>query len=80
MAVRSTIYVVQTGSGAHLASYEMGISPEVTRPGSESDHSPPATADWEIVDLYIHTPSWPSAQLVTHKETLLFSSLRYFRI
>jgi len=35
---------VQTGSGAHPASYQMGTEgslPELKRPGREADHSPP---------------------------------------
>jgi hypothetical protein len=39
---------VQDGSGAHPASYPMGIralSVGVKRPGSEADHSPPSSAE-----------------------------------
>jgi hypothetical protein len=39
---------VQTGSGAHPASYSMftvTLAPEVKRPGREADHSPPPSAD-----------------------------------
>jgi hypothetical protein len=39
---------VQTGSGAHLASYPMntrGSFPGVKRPGRETDHSPPSSAE-----------------------------------
>jgi hypothetical protein len=38
---------VQTGSGAHPASYPMNTGsfyPEVKRPGCEADHSPPYSA------------------------------------
>jgi hypothetical protein len=38
---------VQTGSGAHPASYPMGtgaLSPAVKRPGGEVGHSPPSSA------------------------------------
>jgi hypothetical protein len=43
-----SLHVVQTGSGAHPASYPMGTrgsSPGVKRPGREADHSPPASAE-----------------------------------
>jgi hypothetical protein len=39
---------VQNGSGAHPASYPMGIRgsfPGVKRPGREADHSPPSSAE-----------------------------------
>jgi hypothetical protein len=43
--------VVQTGSGAHPASYPMGTGgplPGVkARPGLDADHSPPSSADVE---------------------------------
>jgi hypothetical protein len=41
-------YRVQNGSGAHPASYPMGTRgsfPGVKRPGRESDHSPPSSAE-----------------------------------
>jgi hypothetical protein len=41
----SLLYSVQAGSGAHPASYPMGIgaiSPGVKRQGREADHSPPS--------------------------------------
>jgi hypothetical protein len=45
----SSILCVQTGSGAHPASYTMGtgvLSPGVkARPGREADHSPPSSAE-----------------------------------
>jgi hypothetical protein len=39
---------VQTGFGAHSASYPMGTAssfPEINRPGPQADHSPPSNAD-----------------------------------
>jgi hypothetical protein len=40
---------VQTGSGAHLASYPMGTGGPFpggkARPGRDADHSPPSSAD-----------------------------------
>jgi hypothetical protein len=42
----SLLHSVQTGSGAHLASYSMDTE-GVKRPGREADHSPPSSADVE---------------------------------
>jgi hypothetical protein len=36
---------VQTGSGAHPASYPMGIERGKARPGRDADHSPPSSAE-----------------------------------
>jgi hypothetical protein len=59
---------VQTGSGAHPASYPMctgGSFPGVKWPGREADHSPPSSADVkDCVELYLHssnTSSWRDA-------------------
>jgi hypothetical protein len=41
---------IQTGSGAHLASYPMGtwaLSLGAKRPGRETDYSPPVSAEVE---------------------------------
>jgi hypothetical protein len=61
---------VQNGSGAHPASYPMGIgvlSLGVKRPGRGDYHSPPPSADVkECVELYLHSPntlSWHGPQL-----------------
>jgi hypothetical protein len=35
---------VQTGSGAHPASYPMGTERDKARPGRDADHSPPSSA------------------------------------
>jgi hypothetical protein len=46
----SLLRSIQTGSGAHLASYPMGtgaLSPGVKRPGRETDHSSPLSAEVE---------------------------------
>jgi preprotein translocase subunit SecG len=43
MIIIIIIIIIQTGSGAHPASYPMGTRgsfPEVKRPGREADHSP----------------------------------------
>jgi hypothetical protein len=61
-------YRVQTGSGAHPASYALrtgALSLGVKRPESETDHLPPSIADVEeCVELYLHSPnksSWHGA-------------------
>jgi hypothetical protein len=36
---------VQTGSGAHPASYSMGTERGKARPGRDVDHSPPSSAE-----------------------------------
>jgi len=50
-------YRVQTGSGAHLASYPMGtgvLSLGIEREVHEADHSPPSSARVkECVELYL---------------------------
>jgi hypothetical protein len=55
----SLLHVVQTGSGAHPASYPMGTgnsSPGVKRPGREADHSPPNSAEVKKMGIYTSTP------------------------
>jgi hypothetical protein len=55
---------VQNGSGTHPASYPMSTRSSflgVKRPGRESDHSPPSSAEVkEWVELYLHSPNTPS--------------------
>ena len=54
---------VQTGPGAHPASYTMGTAsfPGVKRPGRGVDHPPPSSTEVEgRVELYICSPSGPS--------------------
>ena len=58
---------VQTGPGAHSASYTMGtgsLSRGVKRPGHGVDHPPPSSAEVkERVELYLCSPcgpSWPA--------------------
>jgi hypothetical protein len=54
---------VQTGPGAHPASYTMGTGsfPGVKRPGRGVDHQTPSSAEVkERVELYIYSPSGPS--------------------
>jgi hypothetical protein len=52
---------VQNGSGAHPASYPVGIRgcfPGVKRPGREADHSPPSTAEVKNECRYTFTPQY----------------------
>jgi hypothetical protein len=70
---------VQNGSGAHPASYAVGTTsflPGVERPGHETDHSPPSSAEVkEWVDLYLHspkTPPWRGAHL-KHRDNFTFT-------
>jgi hypothetical protein len=63
----SHLHSVQTGSGAHPASYSIGtkaISPQVKRPRHEEDHSPPSSIEVNTggaIPTLPHTPSWHSA-------------------
>jgi len=52
---------VQTGPGAHLASYTMGTGsfPGVKRSGRDVDH-PSNVEVKERVELYLYSPSGPS--------------------
>jgi hypothetical protein len=56
---------VQTGPGAHQASYKIGTGSfaEVKQPGCGVDHPPPSSAEVkERVELYLYSPcvpSWP---------------------
>jgi hypothetical protein len=58
---------VQTGTGAHTVSYEMGtgtLSPVIKRPGSEADNSLPSSAEVKngaAILPFPHMPSWHSA-------------------
>jgi len=54
---------VQTGPGAHPASYTMGTVsfPGVRRPGRGVDHPPQSSAEVkERIGLYLYSPSGPS--------------------
>jgi len=54
---------VQTGPGAHPASYTMATEsfPGVKRPGRGIDHPPPSRAEVkERVQLYLYSPSGSS--------------------
>jgi len=54
---------IQTGCGAHPASYTMGTGsfPDVKRPGRGVDHPLLSSAEVkERVGLYLYSTSWPS--------------------
>jgi hypothetical protein len=54
-----SLHVVETGSGAHPASYPMGtgaLSPVVKWPGHEADHSPPTSTEVKKMWVYTSTP------------------------
>jgi hypothetical protein len=57
-----TLHVVDTGSGAHPSSYPIGtggLFPRgVKRPGRESDHSPPTSAEVKNTWIYTSTPPY----------------------
>jgi hypothetical protein len=56
---------VQTGPGAHPASYTMGTGsfPGVKQPGRGVDHPPPSSTEIEVrVEVYLYStsgPLWP---------------------
>jgi hypothetical protein len=55
------LHVVQTGSGAHPASYTMGngaLCPGLKRPGREADHSPSTSAEVKKMWIYTSTPPY----------------------
>jgi hypothetical protein len=75
---------VQTGPGAHPASYTMGTGsfPGVKRPGRGVDHPPPSSAEVkERVDLYLYSPSgpsWPVIGLTLPFTTLMLTKWRWY--
>jgi hypothetical protein len=59
--VKNFLHVVQTKSGVHPASYPMrtgGSFPGIKRPGHETDHSPPASAEIKKMWIYTFTPPY----------------------
>jgi hypothetical protein len=55
----SLLHFVQTGCGVHTTSYPMVIGalpPAVKRPGRETDHSPPTSAEVKKTWTYTSTP------------------------
>jgi hypothetical protein len=69
---------VQTGSGAHTASYPVGTTGSfagVKRPGRKPDYSLPSSTEVkEWVELYIHSSNTPSCRgaYLSTETTLLF--------
>jgi hypothetical protein len=57
---------VQTGPGAHPASYTMGTIyfPGVKWPGRGNDHLPQSSAEVKGVPLYLYSPSGPSCPVL----------------
>jgi hypothetical protein len=74
----SHIHSIQTDSGAHLASYTMstvGLSSVVKRPGCETGHSPPSSAEVEnpsAVPPLPQTFSWRYASSIIHRDNFTF--------
>jgi hypothetical protein len=64
---------VQTGSGAHPASYTRvtrGSFPGGKAAGGEADHSPPSSAEVnECVELYVHSPIRLHGVVLSWKES-----------
>jgi hypothetical protein len=59
--------LVQTGPGAHPASYTMGTGsfPGVKRPGRGVDNPPPSSAEVkERVELFLYSPTGPSRHVL----------------
>jgi len=70
---------VQTGPGAHQASYTKGTGsfPGIKRPGRGVDHPPPFSAEVEEkVGLYLYFPFGPSWPVL--RRALLYFISHYF--
>ena len=74
---------VQTGPGAHPASYTMdtGSFQGVKRPGRGVDHPPPFNAEVEgRVELYIYSPTGPSWPILGRTFSAKNKNLKYGRV
>ena len=74
---------VQTGPGAHPASYTTGTVsfPGVKRPGSGVDHPTPSSNEVkERVELYLYPPSGPSWPVLGWALPLLYFTFTYYSI
>jgi hypothetical protein len=73
---------VQTGSGAHPASYPIGTRgsfPGGKAAGREADHSPASSAEVkEWVELYLPSPNTPLWRGAQHRYNLTFYLLNIF--
>ena len=68
---------IQTGPGAHPASYTMGTGsfPEVKHPGRDDDHPPPSSAEVkERVELYLYSHFWAFVVCFRFNFTFHFTS------
>jgi hypothetical protein len=76
----SLLYSVQTGSGAHPATYQMGtgcFSAGIKRSGREAHHLHPSSAEVKndrAITPLPHTDSWPSATLIKHRNNFTFTT------
>jgi hypothetical protein len=75
----SLLYNIQTGSGAHPASYPIvsgTLTLGVKKPGREADHSPPSSAKAKNGGGIPPLPmsSWYNASLIKHKDNFTFTS------
>jgi hypothetical protein len=74
---------VQTGPGAHPASYTMGTGsfPGIKRPGSDVDRPPPSTVEVkERAELYLCSQSGPSCPVLGRTLPLHLSTLKLLHI
>jgi hypothetical protein len=81
--VKNFLHCVQTGSGAHPASYPMGTGgsfPGVKRQGREADHSPPTSAEVKKMWIYTYTPPYAFMAYCLITELLGFRTLSIVRI
>jgi hypothetical protein len=76
------LHSVQTGCGAHPASYPIGHFPGVNRPERETDHSPPCSSvvktDWYIA---YSTPPWVFMAWWVHKhrDNFTFTLILFYK-
>jgi hypothetical protein len=73
---------VQTGSGAHPASYPVGTRgsyPEIKRLGREADHSVPSSAEVKNSWCYTSTPQYilKAWCLVKYRDNFTFTFYQY---
>jgi hypothetical protein len=54
----SLLHVIQTGSGAHTASYPMSNGSTAPSPGREADHSPQTSGEVKNTRIYTSTPPY----------------------
>jgi hypothetical protein len=67
---------IQTGTGAHSASYPVGSGDNMTRgPGREADHSPPSSCEIKNVWSYTSVPPYFVVvwHVFQHRDTFTFA-------